>query len=402
MTRWTPESLRHPRLATPQRRKFYHDFNVFKDMRPKMKKMDGRMAHVALTSDFGMPVRLMLPSTSTSGVVCASRTCEDFLHFAETAVAVLILRKQANVRNYLAGHYFPDVGMDAQARKKGPLASADRLADRIVALPLAPGATASPELNRIVGVLKQHQKKAGGIIKHNTNAAKNLAATKAFSGDNVDERSGPEPPAKKAKQHVKPAAGVPAGAGRGRGGAGGRAGGGAKFMFLAIKPARFYLSELHDVLRTKDSWSGHVKMTHMIRRDLEWWAAVRLHEDNIGVVHFLANLSSRPPMLITEQRKRWFIQDMTNDISIHASRTKTMANIWADRLSREIDYDDWAFNLRHFSHLDTQLVQPPWGLIDDLVTKLLTPCAAATVTVPYWPDRSWHQRHYSEMAFEVV
>eukprot|EP00873_Tetraselmis_striata_P010551 jgi/Tetstr1/430815/TSEL_020598.t1 len=40
----------------------------------------------------------------------------------------------------------------------------------------------------------------------------------------------------------------------------------AQFMFLAIKPARFYLRELHDVLRTKDSWSGRVKMTHHLRR----------------------------------------------------------------------------------------------------------------------------------------
>eukprot|EP00873_Tetraselmis_striata_P043634 jgi/Tetstr1/463898/TSEL_008709.t1 len=61
------------------------------------------------------------------------------------------------------------------------------------------------------------EKRAGGIIKHNTNAVKNLAATQAVPGDNVDdEGSSPEPPAKKAKQPAKPAAvGVPA---RGRGG----------------------------------------------------------------------------------------------------------------------------------------------------------------------------------------
>eukprot|EP00873_Tetraselmis_striata_P002892 jgi/Tetstr1/423156/TSEL_013924.t1 len=65
-----------------------------------------------------------------------------------------------------------------------------------------------------------HQRGAGGIVKHNTNAVKNLPATQAFPGDNVDEGSSPEPPAKtstKAKQAAKLAAGVPA---RGRGGAG--------------------------------------------------------------------------------------------------------------------------------------------------------------------------------------
>eukprot|EP00873_Tetraselmis_striata_P013232 jgi/Tetstr1/433496/TSEL_022766.t1 len=72
LTRWTPESLRHPRPATPQPRKFYHDLNVREDMRPKIKKMDMRMALVARTSDFGTFVRPMLPSAGTRDVVCAN------------------------------------------------------------------------------------------------------------------------------------------------------------------------------------------------------------------------------------------------------------------------------------------------------------------------------------------
>eukprot|EP00873_Tetraselmis_striata_P040877 jgi/Tetstr1/461141/TSEL_006279.t1 len=66
------------------------------------------------------------------------------------------------------------------------------------------------------------KKRAGGVIKHNTNAVKKLAATQAVPSDNVDEGSRPEPPAKKAKQLAKPAAG---GLVRGRSGAGARAGG---------------------------------------------------------------------------------------------------------------------------------------------------------------------------------
>eukprot|EP00873_Tetraselmis_striata_P040378 jgi/Tetstr1/460642/TSEL_005838.t1 len=85
--------------------------------------------------------------------------------------------------------------------------------NKVVPLPLA-GTAASPELHGLVGVLKHEQKRAGGVIKYSTNAVKNLAATQAFPGDNVDEGSSPEPPAKKAKQPAKPAAGVPA---RGRG-----------------------------------------------------------------------------------------------------------------------------------------------------------------------------------------
>eukprot|EP00873_Tetraselmis_striata_P029040 jgi/Tetstr1/449304/TSEL_003819.t1 len=87
--------------------------------------------------------------------------------------------------------------------------------NKIVSLPLASTAP-SPKLHGLVGVLAQQQKRAGGIVKHNTNAVKNLAATQAVSS--------PEPPAKKAKQPAKPAAG---GLAQGRGGAGARAGGGA-------------------------------------------------------------------------------------------------------------------------------------------------------------------------------
>eukprot|EP00873_Tetraselmis_striata_P018314 jgi/Tetstr1/438578/TSEL_027129.t1 len=81
--------------------------------------------------------------------------------------------------------------------------------NKVVALPLA-GTAASPKLHGLVGVPKQQQKKAGGMIKHNTNAVKNMAATQAFPGNNVDEGNSPEPPAKKAKKPTKSAAGVPA------------------------------------------------------------------------------------------------------------------------------------------------------------------------------------------------
>eukprot|EP00873_Tetraselmis_striata_P003102 jgi/Tetstr1/423366/TSEL_001371.t1 len=88
------------------------------------------------------------------------------------------------------------------------------------------------KLHGLVGVMAQLQKTAGG--HHQTQhqrAVKNLAATQAVPGDNVDEGSSPEPPAKKAKQPAKPAAGVPA---RGRSGDRARAGGAA----LGSRPAR--------------------------------------------------------------------------------------------------------------------------------------------------------------------
>eukprot|EP00873_Tetraselmis_striata_P025827 jgi/Tetstr1/446091/TSEL_033691.t1 len=45
----------------------------------------------------------------------------------------------------------------------------------VLALPLA-GTAASPKLHGLMGVLKQLKKRAGGIITHNTNAVKNMAA----------------------------------------------------------------------------------------------------------------------------------------------------------------------------------------------------------------------------------
>eukprot|EP00873_Tetraselmis_striata_P044281 jgi/Tetstr1/464545/TSEL_009302.t1 len=47
-----------------------------------------------------------------------------------------------------------------------------------------------------------------------------------------------------------------------------------QFLYLAIALARFYLRELHDVLKTRDSWSGRVKLTRQLERDLQWWVGV--------------------------------------------------------------------------------------------------------------------------------
>eukprot|EP00873_Tetraselmis_striata_P022851 jgi/Tetstr1/443115/TSEL_031171.t1 len=155
-------------------------------------------------------------------------------------VHLVMYRKQGNVRNYLARYYFEDEGKGGQGGRK-PLPSADGLAK---ALDLAeewhqselgryyqagkcPPANVMFKGEKEVCEVTPHWEaaaprlggRAGGIIKRNTNAVKNLAATQAVPGDNVDEGNSPEPPAKKAKQPANPP--------QGRGGAGARAGGGA-------------------------------------------------------------------------------------------------------------------------------------------------------------------------------
>eukprot|EP00873_Tetraselmis_striata_P036717 jgi/Tetstr1/456981/TSEL_043646.t1 len=172
----------------------------------------------------------------------------------------------------------------------------------------------------------------------------------------------------------------------------------AQFLFLAIKPARYYLREVHDVLRTKDSTT-----------------------------------------------EAWFILD-TNDMPICARYIKTTANIRADWLRRENDYNNWAFNIIHFKYLDsigdryiinrfasmenarfprynscwsapcseatdslsyaftatacdvasTPGVSRPHCTIDGVVIKLHTSGEASTVIARHWPYKSWHQR-LSEM-----
>ena len=48
----------------------------------------------------------------------------------------------------------------------------------------------------------------------------------------------------------------------------------AQSAYLAIPPARFYLRELHDVVASRTSWVGRVRLTKQALRDLKWWRDV--------------------------------------------------------------------------------------------------------------------------------
>ena len=288
--------------------------------------------------------------------------------------------------------------------------------------------------------------------------------------------------------------------------------GSCQFLYLAIAPARFYLRELHNVLATRDSWTGSVRITNQLRRDLQWWTSVPsehngrpirrpvetgylqtdasdygwgavlnqcseargffsgrdrdqhitlkelqavrfavesflprlagrrvvLDGDNQAVVHILSHLTSRSPALMNELRKLWFLLD-SHDIHLRPRWISTTANVWADKLSREVDTGDWKLNPRVFGYLDrrwgphtvdrfastsnTQLsrfnsrwltpgaeavdslrlpdaawraevnwVNPPWALLPDVLTKLKSSGARATVVAPVWPGALWHQQ----------
>ncbi len=57
-------------------------------------------------------------------------------------------------------------------------------------------------------------------------------------------------------------------------------------MHLTIPVAKFYLRELHDVVRAAESWTWLVRITKQLKRDLEWWKVVP--EKHIGAPIFRA------------------------------------------------------------------------------------------------------------------
>ena len=164
---------------------------------------------------------------------------------------------------------------------------------------------------------------------------------------------------------------------------------------------------------------------------------VLLHEDNQAVVSILTHLTSRSPAMMCELRKLWFLLD-SHDIRIRPQYIRSAANVWADRLSRETDEDDWQLNPRLFRSLDrswgphtidrfassvnkqlprfnsrwlqpgceavncldqpsdgwrqeVNWCNPPWCLLDLLHQKLRESGARATVVAPAWPGERWHQ-----------
>ena len=217
---------------------------------------------------------------------------------------------------------------------------------------------------------------------------------------------------------------------------------------------------LNNSVEARGFWYGPDRQHHITWKELK---AVRcavesflnelkgrwlvLHEDNQSVVSVLTNLTSRSPAMMSELRKLFLLLD-SNEIRIRPLYIRSAANIWADRLSRELDRADWQLHPRLFEYLseiwgahtvdrfasrenrqlprynarwrdgraeavdclslpdsswtaENNWCNPPWDLIDDLVAKLRQSGASATVIVPRWPTKPWFH-HLSEMASESI
>ena len=48
----------------------------------------------------------------------------------------------------------------------------------------------------------------------------------------------------------------------------------AQLLHLAIPVAKLFLRELHNVVSSAKSWTGTVRLTCQLKRDLEWWRQV--------------------------------------------------------------------------------------------------------------------------------
>ena len=199
------------------------------------------------------------------------------------------------------------------------------------------------------------------------------------------------------------------------------------FCYSEDRASHITFKELKAVRRAVESF-----LPHIIGR------RVLLHEDNQAVCAVLTHLTTRSPTaMMTELRKLWYLLDI-HDIQLRPRYIQSAANVWADRLSRELDNSDMQLNPRVFRKLDklygphtidrfatmenrllerynscwldpkteavdalrqpdkswrqeTNWVHPPWDLLDNLVLKLRRTGAAATVLTPLWPDRAWHQ-----------
>jgi hypothetical protein len=172
-----------------------------------------------------------------------------------------------------------------------------------------------------------------------------------------------------------------------------------------------------------------------------------MHEENQALMVVLSHLTSRYPFMINELLKLWELID-TNIINIRARYIRSVANVWADKLSRETNKDDLQLNPHIFTYLDsvwgphcidrfathgnkqlpcynarrrnpsaeamdclyprdrlwtseTNWCNPLWTLLPDLIQELRQFGAEATVIAPYESAKQLYQL-LSELSDEQI
>ena len=63
----------------------------------------------------------------------------------------------------------------------------------------------------------------------------------------------------------------------------------AHSLHMPIHVARFFLRELHNVVKSAKSWSGTVKITCQSKRGLEWWTHAPPHHNKAPILKPIEN-----------------------------------------------------------------------------------------------------------------
>eukprot|EP00873_Tetraselmis_striata_P036590 jgi/Tetstr1/456854/TSEL_043526.t1 len=80
---------------------------------------------------------------------------------------------------------------------------------------------------------------------------------------------------------------------------------------------------------------------------------VLLHENNKAAYHVLSGQTSRSPEMMAELRRLWCLLD-SHGIHMRARYIRSTADIWADRLRRHLDSDDWQLDPLLFAERESR------------------------------------------------
>jgi hypothetical protein len=176
-----------------------------------------------------------------------------------------------------------------------------------------------------------------------------------------------------------------------------------------------------------------------------------LHEENQAVCYIIlaGHTTSCSQSRMTDLRKLWHMLD-ENGINIRANYIRSAGSVWAGRLSRHLDTDDWQLDPVLFAELNSRLgphiivsfsstlnrllhgynagwLDPsceavdaqhltdsqwkaenkkctsPWPLLPNLVLKLReSGGATATIVAPRWTCKVWHHALTDMAVKEIV
>eukprot|EP00873_Tetraselmis_striata_P037585 jgi/Tetstr1/457849/TSEL_004251.t1 len=95
-----------------------------------------------------------------------------------------------------------------------------------------------------------------------------------------------------------------------------------------------------------------------------------------------------------ELRKLWHLPDI-HDISTRHRYIQSAANVWADRLSRELDDADWQLNPRIFAYMHRLIRAEVDGLVNPCCSRIASPVYhnASRIATRAWLNDYFDPKH---------